>query len=213
MIEYNPSDFVAYHTDGDGNEWAKRPMIVPRGPSVLIVGPDGVGKTSIAGRLSEMTLVPTFKFPAEHEVFRMGQRSQLLFDLGLAHFLAQTGYRFISDRAYPCEWVYARVFGRETDQTLLSMIDDIHRDIKTKILYLYSSVQPVEPDELVPTERYWDVKRGYDEFCDWTDCEVWKYDTSRTMHMTALSARRSRRGRAWSCWACDEVKVQWRSKT
>lgn len=171
--------------DGDGAEWAMKPRIMRAGPSILIVGPDGVGKTTVARRMSELTGIPTFKCPSEKRIFREGGRSSLSFDYTLTHFLAQTGYRFISDRAYPCEWVYSRVFGRETDAPLLEEIDVAHANLGTWILYLYASVQPTEPDELVPTERYWDVKRGYDDFADrWTDCRVVRYDTSQSLHLS-----------------------------
>lgn len=171
--------------DGDGVEWALKPRIMRAGPSVLIVGPDGVGKTTVARRMSELTGIPTFKCPSEKRIFREGGRSSLAFDYTLTHFLEQTGFRFISDRGYPCEWVYSRVFGRETDTPLLEDIDIAHARLGTVILYLYASVQPSEPDELVPSEMYWPVKRGYDDFAEmWTDCTVVQYDTAQSLHLS-----------------------------
>lgn len=176
----NDEDF---HLDGEGGQWARRPIIIPAGPSILVVGPDGAGKTTIVEELSTRLGIPSFKFPAEAAVFKQGQQDQLLFDLGLVHFLTQTGLRFISDRAYPCEWVYAGVFGRETDTELLHTIDQLHASIGTKILYLYSSVVPEERDELVAPEYYWKVKEGYDRFMDWTDCRIYPWDTAKSLHL------------------------------
>lgn len=149
-----------------------------KGPSVLVVGPDGVGKTTLVRKMSKITGIPSFKCPVEKRIFREGGRQSLTFDYMLIHFLEQTGFRFISDRAYPCEFVYSQVFDRATDLDLLLEIDLKHQNIGTQILYLYSSVQPAEPDDIVPPERYWDVKRGYDHFVEWTDCQVTAVDTA-----------------------------------
>lgn len=170
--------------DGQGGEWALKPRIIRRGPSILVIGPDGVGKTTVARRMSEVTGIPVFKCPAERQIFHEGGRSSLAFDYMLTHFLQQTGYRFISDRAYPCEWVYSRVFGRETDGGLLERIDTGHAHLGTRILYLRSSVLPAHEDDLVPPERYWDVRACYDRFAAWTSCVVFEYDTACSLHLT-----------------------------
>ena len=157
--------------------------LIEPGPSILIVGPDGVGKTTVAGKLSEKTDIPVFKCPVEKEIFKLGGAESLVFDYMLCEFLEQTRYRFISDRAYPCEWVYSRVFNRVTGEALLKEIDRKHSRLGTKILYLYSSVQPAEPDDIVPSEKYWEIKETYDQFCEWTDCEVVAYDTAESLEL------------------------------
>ncbi|MBV9125640.1 MAG: hypothetical protein JO112_20005 [Planctomycetes bacterium] len=146
-------------------------------PSILVVGPDRVGKTTIVRHLSEILGIPSFKCPAEKAIFRDGGRSSLAFDYTLTHFLSQTGFQFVSDRAYPCEWVYSAVFGRATDIQLLEKIDEMHATLGTKILYLYSSEVPEEEDDLVPKDRYRDVVQGYKHFCEWTSCRVTAVDT------------------------------------
>jgi energy-coupling factor transporter ATP-binding protein EcfA2 len=152
-------------------------LLKKKGPSILVVGPDRVGKTTIVKHLSEILNIPSFKCPAEKSIFKEGGRSSLAFDYTLTHFLSQTGHRFVSDRAYPCEWVYSAVFGRETDDVLLECIDSMHESLGTKILYLYSSVTPTEEDDLVPKERYHDVVKGYNDFCEWTKASVTAVDT------------------------------------
>ncbi len=84
-------------------------------PSILVVGPDRVGKTTLVQHMSRITGIPAFKCPSEKQIFKDGGRSSLAFDYTLTHFMEQTGVRFISDRAYPCEWVYSQVFDRDTD--------------------------------------------------------------------------------------------------
>ncbi len=162
----------------DGELWAGKPRIIPHGPSVLVVGPDRVGKTTLVQHMADITKVPAFKCPSEKQIFKDGGRSSLAFDYTLTHFIQQTGYRFISDRAYPCEWVYSKVFKRETDDELLKLIDEQHANTGTKILYVYSSVPPIEEDDLVPADKYWDVALMYQSFTMWTDCEVVTVDTA-----------------------------------
>jgi hypothetical protein len=154
---------------------------VEKGPSLLVVGPDRVGKTTLVRHLSRLTGIPSFKCPSEKQIFKDGGRSSLAFDYTLTHFMHQTGYRFISDRAYPCEWVYSRVFKRETDDRLLEMIDAAHANLNTKILYVHSMEEPQEEDDLVPKEMYWDVSLQYQSFAGWTGCDVTTVDTSRML--------------------------------
>ncbi len=150
-------------------------------PSIIVVGPDRVGKTTIVKHISEMLEIPPFKCPAEKKIFKEGGRESLAFDYTLTHFMAQTGVRFISDRGYPCEWVYSKVFGRQTDLDLLDLIDRAHQNLGTRILYLYSSVEPTEPDDLVPADKYWDVKQTYDDFCEWSTCRITAVDTAKML--------------------------------
>lgn len=147
-------------------------------PNIIVVGPDGVGKTTVVRVLSQSLGLPTFKCPTEKEIFRNGGRESLAFDLMLTHFLRQTGYRFISDRGHPCEWVYSSVFGRDTDMERLYAIDRAHADLGTRILYLYSSVPPFVRDDLVPPERYNQVVSCYERFIAWTACRVTGFDTA-----------------------------------
>ncbi len=149
--------------------------------SILVVGPDGVGKTTLVRALSKRLGIPSFKAPSEKEIFRTNGRSSLAFDYTLTHFLKQTGHRFISDRGYPCEWVYATVFERETDMDLLGLIDTQHALLDTRILYLYSSVLPFEEDDIVPSERYYDIRDAYDNFSGWTECMVTAMDTAEML--------------------------------
>lgn len=151
---------------------------VERGPSLLVVGPDRVGKTTLVRQLSRLTGVPTFKCPSEKQIFKEGGRSSLAFDYTLTHFIQQTGYRFISDRAYPCEWVYSQVFDRETDLELLRKIDQAHANLGTIILLVHSSVPPEEEDDLVAKEDYQKIYQKYGSFLGWTDCRVETVDTA-----------------------------------
>lgn len=172
-------------------------------PCVLVEGPDRVGKSTITAKLSELTGMPVFKCRQEQEIFRSGQRGALMFDYGLVDFLRQTGFRFISDRSYVSEWVYANAFDRDTDWDLLDRIDEAHFNLGSKILYLYSSVVPGEIDELVPPEKYWLVKSWYDRFVSWTSCEVVSYDVDRTLGLGMTPERTA----ADTLACCDLLKI------
>jgi len=150
--------------------------------SVIVVGPDGVGKTTLVSIISYKLGIPSFKCPSEKRIFREGGRSSLAFDYTLTHFLEQTGYAFVSDRGYPCEWVYSSVFSRDTDMELLRLIDTAHADLGTRILYLYSSLEPFEEDDIVPASKYEDIKLTYDEFANWTECDIKALDTAPMLH-------------------------------
>ncbi len=149
--------------------------------SIIVVGPDGVGKTTLVAEISRRLGIPSFKCPTEKEIFRSGGRSSLAFDYMLTHLMAQTGLSLVSDRGYACEWVYSSVFGRETDMDLLGLIDTRHALLGTRILYLYSSVLPFEEDDIVPMERYTDIRDTYDEFAGWSECQVTAMDTAEML--------------------------------
>ena len=149
--------------------------------SMLVVGPDRVGKTTLVQHLSSMTGLPSFKCPSEKEIFKTGGSETLTFDYMLTHFLDQTGYNFISDRSYPCEFVYSRVFNRKTNDALLKSIDYKHASLGTVIVYVYSADEPEEEDDLVPPGMYGQIKNGYDIFCSQTKCKVIRIETSQML--------------------------------
>jgi AAA domain len=163
-------------------------LVVPKGPSIIVIGPDGVGKTTVCAHLSAMTGIPVWKSRIEKRIFK-GELSKfadggsLVFDIQFADLIYQTGCRFISDRGYPCEKVYAQVFGRKTDEGLLTAIDQSHEEVGTKILYLYSSVLPTREDDLVPSAKYWDVKAAYDKFVEWTGLDGIAGDTHEMLRV------------------------------
>lgn len=152
--------------------------------TVIIVGPDGVGKTPIAQALAAKSHGRYFKCSMEHEIFRAGGKPETLwFDLILTQLLQQTQMPIVSDRGYPCEFAYSRAFDRKTNENLLGKIDAEHADLGTVIVHLYSSVLPTKEDELVSSDMYWKINDQYLEFARWSACEVITYDTSKSADM------------------------------
>lgn len=136
------------------------------------------GKTNIAARLSLATGIRTFKASSEHKAF-LGDQRQFINDLRYADprildFIKQTGTSVIFDRAYPCEWVYSKFFGRETDEAVLRYIDDGYASIGVKIIVCTRRSFVGINDDLnsnIDEKALNELSRLYKEFlCTWTHC-------------------------------------------
>lgn len=141
--------------------------------SLIVIGPDRVGKTTVCNRLSSLSGLPVFKFPSEKEIFKNGGSDSLIFDWGLTQFLKQSEYNFISDRGYPCEYVYSQVFGRKTNLDLLKKIDEEHAKLGTEIIFLHSTDVPEEEDDIIDKKYYYEIVDMYYNFVHtFTKCNV-----------------------------------------
>ena len=138
-------------------------------------GPDGTGKTNIAKALSSAWDVPYFKFSGEHDYWRKDQfKTALEFDQPfMLEYLKQSRASIIWDRAYPSEYVYSAIFGRETNMQLLERLDKEYAKLNTWIVIpLRSNYQDNEEDDLVPKSELTNLHDAYEEFCDWSDCNT-----------------------------------------
>lgn len=95
---------------------------------IIFGGPDGVGKTTLAKRLSTMLDIPYFK-PSSQRQFAMdgGQvfREQTRWgEPKLMDFLMQTKHSAIMDRGFPCDYAYSKVLGRETAWGTITLMDE-----------------------------------------------------------------------------------------
>ena len=142
---------------------------------ILFEGPDGVGKTSIAKGLSEAIGIPYFKMNTEHDNWRKGKFQEALeFDQTyLSQFLKQVGCSVIIDRAWPSEWVYSRVFKRDTNHNLLMELDLQFAELGTRIILPWrQDYSKNREDELVPKDKLKEIHDMYFNFMRWTKCEV-----------------------------------------
>lgn len=140
---------------------------------IIFDGPDGCGKTEMGKALSQITGIPYFRMATQHENWRKGAfKTALEFDQTyIAEFLRQTGHSAIIDRAYPSEWVYSRVFGRETNERVLEQVDNTFADLGARIVIPIRDLY-VKEDEVIPNEKMWDIHDAYLEFRKWTSCST-----------------------------------------
>src|SRR5881396_2009054 len=145
---------------------------------IIVEGPDGCGKTNIAQGLSLKFAIRYFKQTDQrgnwlakdpdtylHEL-RFGERRQL--DL-----IRQLGLDLVMDRGFPSEWVYSKVFGRNTDPGYLREVDQEYARLGTYIVVcLRNEYKNIKQDELFDLgRRIKEIEREYLEFCAWSRCE------------------------------------------
>jgi hypothetical protein len=141
---------------------------------------DNTGKTPISTEVSRVTGIPRFKNVDEHCHFL---NNPDYFKFALKHvdtyffkYLKESGASVILDRAWPSEWVYSKVMGRETDEQTLDWIDRFAASIGTKIVMPYRTSYDNVEDYDVIKEKIWEIDRTYTEFAKWTRCEVLRFN-------------------------------------
>ncbi len=150
---------------------------------VMFVGADMCGKTQIVKELSRITMIPSFKATSEHTTFlgsRVAVSDQFLNQLRFADprvfdLLRQTGHSVIFDRAYPCEFAYSNVLGRETDMSMLKHVDESWASIGAFIVFCQRSSYAGIKDDLDPSideHRLQQLHDAYVEFSKWTKCKL-----------------------------------------
>ena len=150
---------------------------------VMMVGADMSGKTQIALELSRRTGIPYFKASDEHDAYlssKVSKREAFLYTLRYADprlfdVLKQAGYSLIFDRAYPCERVYSKVMGRETDVSMLDHMDEMWASLGTVIVVCYRSSYEGIVDDLDSKINAAVLQRLTDEYFEFakiTKCKV-----------------------------------------
>lgn len=150
---------------------------------VFFVGPDMCGKTNIAHAVSQATGIPCFKASSEHDSYlssKASKREAFLNQLRYADprvfdVLKQTGYSLIFDRGFPCEAVYSRVMGRETDQVMLAHMDEMWASIDARVVFCHRSSYAGIVDDLDPNIKEVTLQRlhnAYVDFANVTRCKV-----------------------------------------
>lgn len=142
---------------------------------IIFDSPDGTGKTNIAKSFALRHKVPYFKFNREHDYWRKGMfKTALEFDQTyLLQLLQQTRLDVIIDRAWPSEWVYSKVFRRETNISLLKELDEEYSKLGAWIVVpLRDDYSENRLDEVVPSQRLDELHDVYNEFCEWTQCNT-----------------------------------------
>jgi hypothetical protein len=125
---------------------------------VFFVGPDMCGKTNIAQALSRATGIPYFKASSEHDAYLSSKVSkrelfnnQLRYaDPRVCDLLKQTGQSVVFDRGFPCEYVYSRVMGRQSDTQMLLHLDREWANLGAWVILCYRTSYLGIVDDLDP---------------------------------------------------------------
>tara|TARA_Y100000385_G_C12742073_1_gene487215 strand:- start:75 stop:593 length:519 start_codon:yes stop_codon:yes gene_type:complete len=146
---------------------------------LAFIGPDMTGKSNIAEALSSKLNIPVFKNEGEWKTKLSGEDYFVnLLRYGgpfLMDFMKQTNTSVILDRFYPCELVYAEAFGRQTDNEIISWMDNEFSKLDGKFIICvkrdYSGlVDDVFPDQL-PKEKLEELDFLYRKFYEFTGCD------------------------------------------
>lgn len=152
---------------------------------VILVGPDRCGKTNIIEELSKRTNIPTFKAKVQREFF-VGDRSNFLpflkyGETTILDMVEQTGQSVLFDRLWPCEWVYSRCFGRQTDDHIVRKLDERYAALNALIVICHrKSYQGIvdDDDPSIKQETLEKLDKLYHEFAAQaiTRCEFLQVD-------------------------------------
>jgi len=145
---------------------------------IIIDGPEKVGKTTISRELSKRINIPYFKRSisgfTEKSLFldKFSFKEATKYDQTyIIDFLKQTNYSIIFDRCYPSEWVYSKVFGRERDEKILSLIDQEYSLLNTYILIFLRKIYKYN-DDIIKIEKLPLIHKEYINFSQWTKCNT-----------------------------------------
>lgn len=147
---------------------------------LLCGGPDRCGKTNILRELERRLGVPYFKASGEHENF-LSSQSKFVNELRYADprvhdLLHQTGMSVLVDRAFMCEWVYSQFFNRETDMSMLRVMDAKYAKLGAKVLICTRKSFHGIKDDLDPNldeHALQKISDLYADFVKWTKCKTY----------------------------------------
>lgn len=147
---------------------------------VIFIGPDRVGKTEISKELSKNLNVPVYKSGREDDVFKQKDAQYNILKWGVYEqikMIEVCNMSIIFDRFFPCEFVYSKVFKRNSDDKLIFDYDRWWNKLNGKIILLHKPTLS-ENDKFVNKEQYQKIKNLYLEYVSKTSCKNLVMDTS-----------------------------------
>ncbi len=146
---------------------------------IVFEGHDMVGKTNIAKAVGERLGTMVYKSSREK-----GKWWDPTIDLlyGMDAYIDMIRYfkqDIIFDRFHGSEYAYSQVFKRFTSKEKLRDIDTKLADTGCIIVYCWKTPPHYEPDDtgLIDMSQYDNIKDAYDEFLEFTNCDVVKICT------------------------------------
>lgn len=146
---------------------------------IAFEGPDMTGKSEISKELARRLGYSYFKNAEEWSTdLRTPEYFKNLLEYGgtfLTSFLEQVRPNVVLDRYYPSEWVYSRIFNRETNVDVLKKIDRKFAAAGGRIVICRRKSYEGVNDDLhsyVDSAALKILDEEYEKFCDWTNCKV-----------------------------------------
>ena len=147
---------------------------------VILTSPDLCGKTNIAAELSRVTGVPTYKSGREHSLFHVKDAQYNILKYAVyeqLQIVSLCNLSIIFDRFFPCEFVYSKVYHRNSDDTLVLSYDSWWNELGGKIVFLDKPEMDGD-DELIAASKYQEIRTLYDKYKKLTTCKHITIDTS-----------------------------------
>lgn len=146
---------------------------------LMCCGPDRSGKTNILKATELVTGIPVFKASSERDNFLRGQDKFLneirYADPRTLDLLTQVKFSVLMDRAYPCEWVYSRYFGRLSDDAMIQRLDERYAALGAKVLICTRrSFAGIKDDlnESLNGQELHKISELYMRFAEYTRCKT-----------------------------------------
>lgn len=133
----------------------------------------------MAQELSRYLDIPYFKNEDEHKYFHADPAYFIhairYVDTYFTKYLEASGASVILDRAWPSEWVYSKVFGRETDNFILDFLDKKNAELGTLIISPYRKNYDLLDDYDNIKENIVKIDQLYLELSKWTGCKMLRF--------------------------------------
>jgi len=146
---------------------------------IAFEGPDRCGKSEISSELARRLGHAYFKNTDEWSTdLRTPEYFKNLLVYGgtfLTTFLEQVKPNVIMDRYYPSEWVYSRVFGRDSNEDVLRKIDSKFSEAGGQIIICRrKSYKGIKDDlhDYVDSDMLKKLDEQYENFSKWTSCKT-----------------------------------------
>lgn len=150
---------------------------------LVIEGPDLCGKSEIGQALSHQYFMGYFKNKTEHNNFKNNTFLQTAFVEAdyLLSLLKQVEFKdfgIILDRHIPSEYVYSKVYNRQTDEEAIWKIDRELASMGAVILYCTKTEYKKFDDEVISLDKIETIKKYYEEYFTKTKMRVIRLDTT-----------------------------------
>jgi thymidylate kinase len=148
---------------------------------IIMEGTDKSGKTTISKALSSRIGIPRFKVQRDNYNWSPEMNLKYLTE-GITQFLEQSGSSIILDRWHPSDFVYDRLFKRQSDDIKIMDIDGRLAKLDALLVVCYKTPEHYEVDledaDFVNPSMYDEMNDLYKEFISKTKCKVLHLNTS-----------------------------------